>query len=154
MDFFFISFPRSGRILITAECSAGANFTETSRHHPPWNIIFNGGGEDLINFPYPPFPLIFFLRGNYTKLWISIAIRDSYALLPPFLSFIPPLPFPHPIWQQSRGISGLFKKFLHAPTLEFLAATIHGRVWRFSKEKRKREKARGGRGRERRGRRL
>lgn len=104
MDFFFISFSRSNvwPNINNTGVFGRREFHRDVQTSSPWNIIFNGGvggGKgDLINFPYPPFPLIFFLRGNYTKLWISIAARSPS--IPPFLprssfrSFIPSLPFP------------------------------------------------------------
>lgn len=155
MDFFFISFSRSNvwPNINNTGVFGRREFHRDVQTSSPWNIIFNGrigGGKgDLINFPYPPFPLIFFLRGNYTKLWISIAARSPS--IPPFLSrssfrsFIPSLPFPTR-FDNNREVSGLFRNFLHAPRLEFLAATIHGRVY----EGRSKEKRRGAgeRGRE------
>lgn len=152
MDFFFISFSRSNvwPNINNTGVFGRREFHRDVQTSSPWNIIFNGrigGGKgDLINFPYPPFPLIFFLRGNYTKLWISIAARSpsipSFLPRSSFRSFIPP-PLSHPIWQQSRGNRGLFRNFLHAPRLEFLAA-IHGRVYEGRSKKKRGEAGEGG----------
>lgn len=150
MDFFFISFSRSNvwPNINNTGVFGRREFHRDVQTSSPWNIIFNGGeGEgDLINFPYPPFPLIFFLHGNYTKLWISIATRFVRLFLPLFHSFIP-LPFPTR-FDNNREVSGLFKNFLHAPRWNswpplFTDASV--KVGRLAKEKRPGEGV-GGRG--------